>query len=124
MGAMNAAISQGKTPGDDVFFGGCGWYTPALDMIREGTLTTSVGGHFMDGGWAMVLLHDYHHGKDFISDPIETKMYSIDKRNVEKYSKTFVKQQWSKIDFKKFSKVHNPHLERYDFSLEAVLQQF
>ncbi|BCS97201.1 sugar ABC transporter substrate-binding protein [Desulfoluna limicola] len=124
IGAMNAAISIGKTPGKDVLFGGCGWYAPAIQKIQEGTLTTSVGGHFMDGGWAMVLLNDYHHGKDFISDPIETDMFLLDKSNIEKHSIVFVKQQWSKIDFKKFSKVHNPSLKRYDFSLEAIFQQF
>jgi len=56
--------------------------------------------------------------------PIETAMHSIDKSNVEKFTKVFGKQQWNKIDFRKFSKVHNSNLKKYDFSLEAVLQQF
>lgn len=122
IGAINAAISIGKTPGKDILFGGCGWYAPAIEKIQEGTLATSVGGHFMDGGWVMVLLHDYHHGKDFIPKSIETKMISIDKGNVEKYARFILQQQWKQIDFKQFSKVHNPNLTKYDFSLKAVFQ--
>ena len=124
LGAMKAAASIGKIPGKNVLFGGCGWYAPAIHKIKAGELTTSVGGHFMEAGWSMVLLHDYHHGKDFISDTIETSMYSIDQSNVEKYLTVFGKQEWKKIDFKEFSKVHNSTLKSYDFSLEAVLQQF
>jgi len=123
-GAMNTATSMGLTPGKDILFGGCGWYAPAINKVQEGTLATTVGGHFMEAGWVMVLIHDYHHGRDFISNPIETAMYSIDKSNVEKFTKVFGEQQWNKIDFKKFSKVHNSNLKKYDFSLEAVLQQF
>lgn len=123
-GAMKHAITLGKIPGKDVLFGGCGWYAPAIQKVQEGQLTTTVGGHFMEAGWVIVLLYDYHHDKDFISDPIETAMYSIDKSNVEKFLKVFGKQEWDKIDFKKFSKVHNPALKKYDFSLKSVLQQF
>jgi len=82
-GAMNTAMSMGLDPGKDILFGGCGWYAPAIKKVQDGTLATTVGGHFMEGGWVMVLIHDYHHGRDFISDPIETAMYSIDKSNVE-----------------------------------------
>ncbi len=117
-------VSLGRTPGKDIFIGGCGWYVPAIEMVREGTLTVTVGGHFMEAGWVMVLLHDYHHGKDFMSDTVETAMYPIDKSNVEKYMKIFGKQEWNKIDFRKFSKVRNKSLDKYDFSLQTVLQQF
>jgi len=123
LGAMRAAVSIGKTPGKDVLFGGCGWYAPAIEKIRSGELSTSAGGHFMEAGWTMVLLYDYHHGRDFISESIETSMFSIDKSNVEEYSKAFANHQWNKIDFRKFSKALNPSLKKYDFSLDAVLKQ-
>jgi len=123
LGAMRAAVSIGKTPGKDVLFGGCCWYAPAIQKILSGELSTSAGGHFMEAGWTMVLLYDYHHGIDFIAESIETFMYSIDSSNVEEYSKAFAKHEWNKIDFRKFSKVHNPSLRKYDFSLNVVLQQ-
>lgn len=124
LGAMNVAESLGKIPGKDILFGGCGWYSPAIQKIQEGTLVTSVGGHFMEGGWVMVLLHDYHHGTDFLSEQIETAMFSIDKSNVDQYLEVFGEQEWHKLDFKKFSKIHNRSLEKYDFSLDTVLKQF
>lgn len=124
IGAMDAAISFGKDPGENVLFGGCGWYAPAIKLVQEGKLTTTVGGHFMEGGWAMVMIYDYHHGRDFISDPVETRMFSIDASNIQKFSRVFGIQDWEKIDFRQFSKTHNPKLEHYDFSLDAVLKQF
>lgn len=124
MGAMVAATSLGKVPGGNILFGGCGWYAPALQKIQEGTLTTSVGGHFMEAGWAMVMIYDYHHGRDFISTPWKTSMYPITEYNIEKYLDIFGRQEWHKIDFRNFSKTYTPGLENYDFSLEAVIRQF
>ncbi|MCP4162101.1 MAG: substrate-binding domain-containing protein [Deltaproteobacteria bacterium] len=124
LGAIKHAISIGKIPGKDIVFGGCGWYAPAIQKVKKGVLATTVGGHFMDAGWAMVLIHDYHHGKDFINEPLKTTMHSIDKSNVDKLKHVFGKQEWEKIDFKKFSKIHNPDLKKYNFNLKAVLQQF
>ena len=124
LGAMEYAISIGKTPGKNFLLGGCGWYPPALSKVNEGMLETSVGGHFMDAGWIMVLLYDYHYGKDFIGDMPTSTMYSIDKNNVEDYMKVFGNPDWNKIDFKQFSKIYNPSLKAYDFSLKAIFQQF
>ncbi|SHO49666.1 ABC transporter substrate-binding protein [Desulfopila aestuarii] len=123
LGAMDVAASLGMRPGQNILFGGCGWYEPALQKVEEGKLTTSVGGHFMEGGWVMVMLNDYHHGIDFIDDPWKTSMFSIDATNVGKYLQIFGKQDWRQIDFRKFSKAYTPALKRYDFSLEAVIQQ-
>ncbi|WP_108651877.1 hypothetical protein [Dongshaea marina] len=72
----------------------------------------------------MVMLYDYHHGKDFIDDPVKSRMYPIDRSNVDKYIQIFGRQQWQQIDFRKFSKVLNPNIKQYDFGLDAVLAQF
>ena len=124
MGAINAVTLFGKTPGTEVLVGGCGWYPPAIEKVSEGVLTTTVGGHFMDAGWVMVLLHDYHHGHDFIADGIQSTMQSIDQSNVQRYKDIFGTPDWRKIDFKKFSKVYTPSLKKYDFRLEKILDQF
>jgi ABC-type sugar transport system substrate-binding protein len=123
-GAITSAKMLGKKPGQDILFGGCGWYPPAIERVKQGTIVTTVGGHFMDGAWALVLLHDYHHGKDFIDEEVKSEMYSIDSSNVAKYLDIFGEQKWNKIDFSRFSKVLNQNLQKYNFSLETVLQQF
>lgn len=124
LGMVTAARAQGRTPGSDVFIGGVDWSDAGLVAIAQGDLVASMGGHFMEGGWAMVLLHDYHHGRDFSSalgSTIRSEMQVIHKGNVLSYRKSFSGKYADAIDFRKFSRVLNPGLKKYDFSLKAVL---
>ena len=123
LGAMTEAVARGKVPGKDILFGGCGWYLPALQHIKSGEFTTSVGGHFMEGGWALIMLYDYHHGIDFATDPWQTRMFSIDHDNVDTYLPIFTNQTWGTIDFTRYSKAKNLHLKNYDFSLDTLARQ-
>lgn len=123
-GAMASARAIDKVPGKDILFGGCGWLFPAIEQVNLGFMSTTVGGHFLDGAWALVMLYDYHNGRDFIDDPYQPDMYSIDQTNVAQYLNVFDNQEWHRINFSQFSKTINPHIEAYDFSLEAVLAQF
>ena len=42
-------------------------------------------GHFLEGAWALVLLHDYHHGRDFGSEGLDwrTTQAPVSRDNVE-----------------------------------------
>lgn len=128
LGAIQAVKTNGQKPGQDVLISGLNWSLEALDAIELGTMKASAGGHFMLGGWSLVLLYDYLNGKDFIQEEgveIKQRIFSvINRSNVEMYRKHFGKQEWGKIDFKKFSKVKNPTLLHYDFSLDALMDQF
>ena len=101
------------------------WDTEALQVIKNGTLTVSVGGHFFIGGWVIVLLHDHAHGKDFadVGVHIEQPMFAITSANLDAYLEKFAEQRWDQIDFTRFSRVLNPQLPAYDFSLQAILEQ-
>ncbi len=123
MGAMESARALGMIPGVHVVFGGCGWYLPALELIKSGELAVSVGGHFMEAGWSLVLINDYLSGIDFNEETIDTEMYVISKENVGLYLKKSLDHNWASIDFKKFSKKYNSALKKYNFSLDAVLNQ-
>lgn len=68
LGAVEAARLSGAIPGSNFFVGGINWDEPALAAIKDGVLSVSVGGHFMTGGWELVMLYDYHHGRDFSGD--------------------------------------------------------
>ncbi|MDM8536907.1 ABC transporter substrate-binding protein [Desulfobacterales bacterium HSG17] len=124
LGAMQSAVGHDRIPGRDLLVGGLNWSIPALEMVKDGTMVTSVGGHFMTGGWALVLLHDYHQGKDFASlgTQLNMKIFgAITKKNVMDYLTHFSDQNWDKIDFTRFS------LDKagaYEFSLEKILEQF
>ncbi len=126
LGALDALREANKEIGKTMFVGGLNWSKPALDAVLKGQMVTTVGGHFMVGGWVMVLLHDHHQGKDFVVDGkrFTPQIFSaIHSKNIETYLAKFSDQQWSRIDFTRFSKVHHPELIDYDFSLDALLRQ-
>ncbi len=124
--ASNAASNIGRKPGSNIFLAGIDWSDVGIQAVEAGVLVSSVGGHFMEGGWALLLMHDYHYDIDFKEDlgtTIPTKMQLIDKHNVQEYLTKLGDRDWSKIDFKKFSKVYNARLKKYDFSLNNLLKQ-
>ena len=65
LGASEAVVDHGSTPGEDVLIGGVDWAGFVPEKIRSNELTASMGGHFFDGARALVLLYDHHHGNDF-----------------------------------------------------------
>lgn len=127
LGVIDAIKAAGKKPGVDILTGGIDWSPEAIAAVAAGEMTASVGGHFFEGGWALLLIHDYHYGIDFADDPgtiSTTRMSAITADNVQTYIKRFDKPDWSKIDFKRFSKKYNPSLKKYDFSLQTLLDAF
>lgn len=125
VGMVDAARENKLTPGVDVFIGGVDWTDAGLTAIEQGELVASIGGHLMEGGWAMVLLHDYHHGRDFapiIGTTIRSEMHAIDKSNVHAHHMNLIARNWNEVDFKRFSRALNPELKTYDFSFNTVFR--
>ncbi len=123
LGAMKGAIKLNKIPGKDIFFGGLNWNAEALQAVKEGRMVTSVGGHFMDGGWSLIMLYDYHHGKDFGNKIIIQPLSAITAVNVDTYLTYFSQKDWHQIDFTVFSKVLNPKLSKYNFNINSIFRQ-
>ncbi len=126
MGALRAIEESRKAAGLDVFVGGMDWTKEAMDKIMDRRLTTSFGGHFMDGGWALVLLRDYHSGIDFkdsMGVRIQSTLSYIDTKNVENLRLSLADRKWDRINFKRFSKYYSGEESPYDFSLERVVQE-
>lgn len=128
-GALKAVEEKGLKAGSDIYVGGLNWSPEALQKIKDGEMVCTVGGHFMVGGWSLVILKDYAEGRDFAKEEGDTELKVnvfglIDKTNVEGYAEHFGDSNWSKIDFKKFSKYYNKDVAKYNFSLEKILEQF
>lgn len=124
-GAAEAAEKAGRKPGEDIIIGGFDWVEENLRDIQEGRLTASIGGHLLEGAWALVLLYDYHKGLDFAEEldvKFESSMYAITAENFEQYSRLPKGVDWDKVDFTRFSKVLNPKLKGYDFSLAMLFK--
>ena len=124
LGAISALEAAGRHPGHDVVVCGLNWDAPAIKEIIDGRLALSAGGHFMAGGWALVMLRDYHDGIDFASSGglIQSLPFGvIDRTTAEPWQKRFGGGDWSQIGFKRFSRSLNPGLKAYDFSPKTIL---
>jgi len=122
-GAMEALEKRGGTPGKEVLFSGINTSTQAMQAVQSGRLATLAGGHFMAGAWALVMIDDYHRGKDFASEGLVlTKpMFLVFTPDLAKRYVTQFEQGLKLTDFKRFSKARNPALARYDFRLDRLL---
>jgi ABC-type sugar transport system substrate-binding protein len=124
LAAIEAAKERGKTPGKDLFIGGIDWSMAGIQAVASGDMAVTVGGHFLEGAKALILIHDHHHGIDFVSNPgveMQTGMKAITAGTAGKYLDALSKLDWNKIDFRKFSRKYNPELQSYDLSLDVLL---
>ena len=121
LGAHKAIEENNKST--QILTGGIDWSPKGIQAVKNGDIDATIGGHFMNGGFALVLLYDYFHGIDFydeVGTKIQLNMSILTKNNVNKYLEKYSSQNWNKIDFRKYSKVLNKKLIKYDFSLESL----
>lgn len=121
-GAARAITTAGRQPGRDLLVGGVDWAPFVPEKIESDELSASAGGHFMDGAWALILLYDHHHGRDFETLTARSNFVVLTRDNLAHYAPFFDQASWSDIDFTRFSLAANPRLERYDFSADAVFR--
>lgn len=124
-GVIAAARAQGLTPGKDVLIGGVDWAEVGLQAVASGTQWASVGGHFLEGGWSVVLAFDYLQGRDFgkLHVSWRTRMEAVSAENWEAVSPALEQLRPEQIDFRKYSRHLNPEKVSYDFRVDAVLEQ-
>lgn len=121
LGALEAVAAAGRRPGEEVLIGGIDWSPFALPKLASGEFTASVGGHFLDCAWCVVMLHDHHHGRDFGATMELSRYVVLTRENGSRYKLFFDESLWRTLDFSRFSKVRNPSLAEYDFGVEAIL---
>jgi ABC-type sugar transport system substrate-binding protein len=122
-GAMAAWEKRGGTPGVDAWFSGINTSIEALEAIKMGRLASLAGGHFITGAWALVMIYDYDHGRDFIDEGLELQQSMFAEftpRLADRYIERF-RHGFDGIDFSPYSKVKNPKLKRYNFGFVQLL---
>ncbi len=124
LGAISALSKAGYKPGEDVLVGGLNWSQVAVKKVLDGEMVVTYGGHFLLGAWAMVILRDYHDGRDFAEEDVRLQipMGAID-QSVARRFPDIGNTDWGKIDFTRFSKTRHPELKRYEFTQDALLAQ-
>jgi len=122
LGAMQASAAEAGAPGRELLFSAINTSDEAMQAVIDGRLSALAGGHFMAGAWALVMLHDYDHGRDFAEAEgleLERPMFSLfDKAQARRYLRLGDRD----IDFRRFCKTHNPALKHYDFTFAAFLR--
>ena len=127
-GAMDAARHAGLRPGNDLVVGGIDWEPEALAAIRAGDLYVSLGRHFMGGGLALLLVHDYHRGYDFADSGQSASMHyqfqAATADNVDDIAHMLAPENWKAVDFRAFSRVFNSQLREVPVSAERLMDGF
>jgi ABC-type sugar transport system substrate-binding protein len=122
-GAMQTLEQRGGVVGQSMFFSGVNTSAEALDALRKGRLSALAGGHFVNGAWAMVMIYDHYHGKDFMDQGLELEMPMFTLFTpllADKFQMVFNGK--NPIDFRRYSKVLNPQVQRYAFGFEQLLK--
>jgi len=122
LGAIRAATDAGLQPGKNIQVVGLNWSEDALRQVEAGQLLLTDGGHFLLGGWSMVLLRDYADGCDFadVSSHVEVKTSAITRANISLVSGLIRDRAFDLIDYERF-RAKAGRCGRYDFSLAALV---
>jgi ABC-type sugar transport system substrate-binding protein len=124
-GVMQAARELGKQPGKDIYFSALNNSEEVLQAHIDGQIDVLVGGHFTLGGWAMVMLHDYHAGLDFAArggkDRVDQLFSLIDAKQAARLQ-TRLKVPGYAMSFRQYSAVYRPQIKDYAFSIQPLLQ--
>ncbi|MET1077960.1 MAG: ABC transporter substrate-binding protein [Pseudomonas sp.] len=124
-GVMQAARELGRLPGQDLHLSALNNSAEVLRAHLKGEIEVLVTGHFTLGGWAMVLLHDYHAGLDFAGyggkDRVLPLFMLLGAEQSARLSTRLGRADFG-LDFKRFSRFYRPKLSAYDFSLSPLLR--
>ncbi|MFD2165912.1 PAS domain S-box protein [Thalassotalea euphylliae] len=123
--AMAKAVAQHIQSLDVTYppvVGGIDWDGKAIDMVTQGDLAVSVGGHLFDVGFATVLMHDYLRGIDFQQQALtyEIPMLAVTQRNTATLSK-LKRLNPRNIDFAHLSRAADPDKLAYSLDLNQLL---
>jgi len=126
LGAMDGVEKLGRNPGKDIYVTGYDIPKQILENIKNKKILATTGGHFIEGAWAMVIIHDYFNQ---LKTPLKMKtpMAIVTKDNVELYLKKVTNEKLTrenakKINFKQYSKKYNKK-KSYNFDLDSILEQ-
>lgn len=98
---------------------------PFRFSLRKGDHHVSIGGHFMEGAWAVVLIYDYLKGSDFAELNLSwrSSMTSVTAPEWQKQNQRRESIKPEFIDFKRYSRFLNPKNSSYDFGLKSLITE-
>ncbi|MFT5676516.1 MAG: ABC-type sugar transport system substrate-binding protein [Paraglaciecola sp.] len=108
-----------------ILIGGFDWLPKALQKLKSGDMTASVGGHFLMAGAAVLKIVDYHNGiNSFLNNPKPQLFELIDNENVDIYLPFLDKAPWPEIDFRQFSHSKRKQATALKLTVANLLQAY
>lgn len=117
-GVMTALKNAGEEPGEDVQVVAMDLNPENVDAIEEGELLFDIGGHWLQGGFALVMMYDYLNGHSIPEDQANVK---LDLLPLTQELLPVFKEQYPggvpEYDFRARSQTYNEDWESYIFEL-------
>lgn len=121
------AVSSNKTKLtiNNTTIGGIDWTIEAIRSIKSGYLNASVGGHIMQGAWALIQIFDHMNGKEVFMKGDQPPIYNlslINKGNIDQFSVIAEQPDWGRVNFFSLTRTGNADSSQL-FSVQAVIEQ-
>ncbi len=120
LGAIKALETADIEPGTDVVVAGLNWSPEGVASVADHKLTLTDGGHFLAGGFAMVMIRDHADGQLSAKHAWNRfPMAALDEHSARRFAPYLIDPDWSRVDFASFRREQGP----YDFSPLSILEQ-
>lgn len=118
-GVIAAIANAGKKPGEDVVVVGMDLNPENVDAVEKGELLFDIGGHWLQGGFALVMLYDHLNGIEIPADKANVKLelLPLTQDRVAKFRADFP-DGVPVYDFKAHSRKYNPEAETAVFEMK------
>lgn len=120
-GAMRAAQELGRS----LHYSALNSSQRVLQARVDNKISVLVSGHFILGGCAMVMLHDYANGLDFAKrggKDQEARLFRLIDGQQAGRLLQHMEDNGAGLDFRRFSATRYPQMRRYDFSIDTLLR--
>lgn len=118
-GVMAAITNAGKKPGEDIVVVAMDLNPENVDAVEKGELLFDIGGHWLQGGFALVMLYDQLNGHGIPADVANVKLdlLPLTQDLVAQFRSDFPNGV-PVYDFKARSKTYNPDAETAVFEMK------
>jgi ABC-type sugar transport system substrate-binding protein len=118
-GVMAALKNAGKQPGKDVYVVAMDLNPENVQAVKRGELLFDIGGHWLQGGFALVMLFDQIKGKTVSkqSDTVKLRLLPLTRELEPQFEKDFP-NGIPPYDFKKHSRFYTPDAPAATFEMK------
>lgn len=118
-GVMAAISAAGKTPGTDIMVVAMDLNPENVDAVEQGTLLFDIGGHWLQGGFALTMMYDHLNGKDLSAEQANVKLglLPLTQDRVAQFRSDFP-EGVPVYDFKEHSRTYNPAAKTAVFEMK------